>query len=120
MVFPAFLKFAAEIESCPGDFLLLRPLMAWKRIVWEKVWAMKDSDVELMYKQPDILPIMFDIIEKNYYIVWWIISDNCKGLTRMCQKMAAMLCGCSALKGHDLKLKQASHWSKCCVRCDLL
>ena len=72
-----------------------------------------------MYKQPDILPIMFDVIEKNYYIVWWIISDNYKGLTRMCQKMAAMLCGCSALKGHALKLKQASHRSKCCVRCDL-
>ena len=62
---------------------------------------------------------MFDIIEKPFYLTWWIISDNFPKMTGICEKMAALVCGCSMLKVHDLKHKRSSYWAKCCHRCDL-
>ena len=89
----------------------------WKELVWKNVWIKEDDDIDIMYKQPSGKHLLFDIIEKPYYIIWWIISDNFPRLISMCEKMAALVCGCSLLKGHDLKLKRATFWSKCCTRC---
>ena len=72
-----------------------------------------------MYKQPYAKYPMFDIIDTPFYLVWWMISDNFHKLMCMCEKMASMVCRCSVLKGHDLRLKKGSFWSKCCTRCDL-
>ena len=79
----------------------------WKKIVWENVWTKEDEDVCILYKQPNRKKNwLFDIIEKPYYLTWWIISDNFPNL--MCEKMSAMVCGCSLLKSHDLNLKKAT------------
>ena len=73
----------------------------------------------MIYTQPEARPPMFDIIDKPYYLTWWIMSDNFSKMMNVCEKMSALVCGCSMLKGHDLKLKRSSYWSKCCSRCDL-
>ena len=91
----------------------------WKRIVWEKVWRREEDDVSIMYKQPGRKHDMFDVIDQPYYLIWWIISDMFPKHMGMCEMMASMLCGCSRLKRHDLKLKKSTFWAKCCVNCDL-
>ena len=45
-------------------------------MVWDSVWLKEDDDIDIMYKQPNGKFLLFDIIEKPYYIIWWIISDN--------------------------------------------
>ena len=72
-----------------------------------------------MYKQPAGRYYLFDIIEKPYYLIWWIISDNFPKLMNICEKMSSLVCSCSSLRGHDVKLKKGSFWSKCCTRCNL-
>ena len=47
----------------------------WKELVWKKVWAKEDDDCMLMYKQPHLKYLLFDITEKPYYLVWGIIAD---------------------------------------------
>ena len=91
----------------------------WRRLVWRSVWSREDDDVHISYTQLAVRPSMFDVIEKPYYLSWWIMSDNYHKMTGICEKMVALVCGCSMLKSHDLKLKRSSYWSRCCNRCDL-
>ena len=72
-----------------------------------------------MYRQPTMNYFLFNVIEASYYLIWWIIADNYPKLMNMCEKMAALVCGCSLMKGHDVRLKRSTFWSKCCTRCDL-
>ena len=90
----------------------------WKKLVWQAVWTREDEDVSMTYTNLAVRPRMFDIIDKTFYLNWWIISDNYPKPTRTCEKMAALVCGCSMLKAHDLKLKRSSYWSRCCCRCN--
>ena len=91
----------------------------WRSLVWSAVWSREDNDVHISYTQLAVRPRMFDVIDKPYYLSWWIMSDNFHKMTGICEKMAALVCGCSMLKSHDLKLKRKSHWSRCCSRCNL-
>ena len=78
----------------------------WKEIMWENVWSKEDEDVCILYKQSNRKKSwLFDIIEKPYYLTWWIISDNFPNLMNMCEKMYAMVCGCSLLKSQLVILK---------------
>ena len=92
---------------------------SWKRIVWEHVWKKEEDDVTIMYKQPGKKYDLFDVISQPYYLIWWIISDMYPKKIGMCEKMTSILCACSLLKSHDLKMKRASFMTKCCSRCDL-
>ena len=60
----------------------------WKTIVWENAWRKEDNDVNIMYKQPYVKYFMFDIIEKPFYLMWWIISsDNYPKKMCVCEKL---------------------------------
>ena len=91
----------------------------WKELVWKKVWAKEDDDCTLMYKQPYQRYLLFDITEKPYYLVWWIIADIFPRKTRMCETMAAFVCDTSLLKASDYRLKKKSHIHKVCTKCNL-
>ena len=47
----------------------------WRKIVWEKVWAKKDEDCTVMYKQPHQNILRLNVTDKPYYLVCWILSD---------------------------------------------
>ena len=91
----------------------------WKKVVWDAMWRMEDEDCVSHYKNGRVIPTLFSVIDRTFYIIWWIMSDKGPNFMRMCEKMVAMITDSSLLKGHDLRLKNASHWSKVCERCNL-
>ena len=70
---------------------------------------MEDEDCEILYKNGRVMPTLFSVIDKTFYIIWWIMADNSPKQVKMCEKMVAMVTDSSLLKGHDLRLKNASH-----------
>ena len=91
----------------------------WKKLVWKAVWDKEDEDCNILYKQNREVPMLFNVIDKTYYLIWWIISDKHPNLMRMCEKMSAIVTNSSLLKSDDLRLKGKSFWSKVCERCNL-
>ena len=91
----------------------------WKRLVWEAVWKREDEDCTRLYKEVSVPPLIFRIIDKPYYLLWWIVSDQIPKLMPMCEKMAAIATNSSLLKTDDVRLKNSSFWAKVCQRCDL-
>ena len=91
----------------------------WKNMIWEKACHLEDETCSLLHKQPDQHYLLFDIIEKPYYIVWWIISDSEAKLMSDCKIMALMVCNTSLLKGRDYRLKISTHSERICNECDL-
>ena len=91
----------------------------WKVIVWEKIWKMEDKDCNRMYIDGRDTPMLFKVLSKPYYLIWWIISDQFPKMITMCEKMAAIVSDASKLKANDVKLKSSSFWAKTCTRCEL-
>ena len=91
----------------------------WKKVVWNAMWQKEDEDCDLLYKQGREIPLVLSIIERPYYLIWWIISDKYPNQMRMCEKMAAIVTDSSLLKASDVRLKKKSFWSRTCVKCDL-
>ena len=91
----------------------------WKRLVWERLWEKEDEECTMKYMGGPRVPALFKVLDRSYYLIWWIISDNNPKLMKMCEKMAALVNDASKLKAHDCSLKKASFWAKACTNCDL-
>ena len=89
----------------------------WKKLVWEKVWLKEDEDCELLYKQPHQNYLLFNVSDKPYYLVWWLIADLYPQKMRMCEIMSSLVCDTSLLKASDYRLKKKSFSHKICTRC---
>ena len=72
-----------------------------------------------MYKQPHQKYLLFEITDKPYYLVWWILADMFPRKTSMCEIMAALVCDTSILINSDYRIKKKSFSHKICTRCDL-
>ena len=70
----------------------------WKNIVWKAVWEKEDEDCTILYKQNREIPLLFNVIDKTYYLLWWIISAKHPSLMGMCEKMSAIVTNASLLK----------------------
>ena len=64
----------------------------WRKMVWDKVWMMKDEGCCIMYKQPQQNYLLFNVTNKPYYLVWWILADLYPMKLGMCEIMAALVC----------------------------
>ena len=93
--------------------------MEWKKLVWEKVWLMEDEDCIILYKQPHQKYLLFEITDKPYYLVWWILADLHPQKTHMCEIMAKLVCDAGLLKSTDYRLKGKSFSNKICIKCEL-
>ena len=91
----------------------------WRKIVWERIWSKEDDDCIMMYRQPHQKYLLFDVTEKPYYLVWWILSDLFPNKTAICEIMASLVCDTSLLKANDYRLKKKSYSQKICTRCQL-
>ena len=91
----------------------------WKKLVWSVVWGKEDEDCTILYKESREIPNLLRIIDKPFYLIWWIISDKLPKHMSMCEKMAALVSDASLLKSNDVRLKRGSHWAKTCDRCML-
>ena len=63
--------------------------------------------------------MLFTIIDKTYYLIWWIISDRFPKMMGICEKMGAIVSDASLLKSNDVNLKNKSFWTKTCTKCEL-
>ena len=89
----------------------------WRKCVWKKVWAMEDDDCCIMYKQPHQNYLLFNVTDKPYYLVWWILADLYPTKLGMCETMAALVCDTCLLKSTDYRLKKKSFSEKICTKC---
>ena len=91
----------------------------WKKLVWDAVWEKEDGDCSTIYRHNREAPLLFSVIEKPYYLIWWILSDSRPSLMKMCEKMTAIVTESSLLKANDVRLKNRSFWTKVCDKCTL-
>ena len=80
---------------------------------------MEDEDCVTMYKQPHQNYLLFEITDRPYYLVWWILADLHPSRMRMCETMARLVCDAGLLIATDYRLKGKSFSSKICGKCDL-
>ena len=78
--------------------------------------VIEENDCLLMYRQPHQNYLLFDIVSKPYYLIWWLIADLFPKRTRMCEIMSSLGCDTSLLKATDYR-KSFSH--RVYARCDL-
>ena len=91
----------------------------WSRIVWEHVWLPEDEEIQLFKNQLSREKLLFQIVEKPYYLTWWVVSDVSRENMYACENMARMVCETSLLKSSDVRLKKTSIASRFCCKCDL-
>ena len=81
----------------------------WKEYVWSTVRRMEDEEYALMFK----------VIKRSYFLVWWISADVFPATTNTCEIMDKLVCNASLLKDNDYRLKKLSFSHKVCTACDL-
>ena len=87
----------------------------WKTMVWDIAWQMEDNTYNLSCPNT----FMFRIIDKPYFLTWWIISALVPSIIGECETMAKLVCNCSLLKDSDYRLKNLSFSNKVCTECYL-
>ena len=68
---------------------------AWKDIVWKKVWLKEDDDCFILYKQPHQKYLLFEITDRPYYLIWWVLFPR---KINLCETMQSLVCDTSLLK----------------------
>ena len=91
----------------------------WSKCVWENAWNLEDEEITLYKNQLAKEKLIFQIIEKPYYLTWWVISDVSHEHMKQCEVMARLVCDTSLLKTTDIRMKKASLASRFCEKCDL-
>ena len=84
-------------------------------MVWEKAWQLQDNECAPENNHT----LMYRVIDKPCYLIWWILSDRLPGITSNCDIMAKLVCNASLLKDHDYRLKNKSFRHKICNNCEL-
>ena len=87
----------------------------WKKKVWEIAWQKEDEMYDL-YRNDALL---FRVIDRPFYLIWWVISDLMPCHTNNCEIMSKLVCNASLLKDHDYRLKRKSFSHKVCNLCYL-
>ena len=85
----------------------------------ENAWKMEDEEVTLFKNQLTKEKLIFQIIDKPYYLTWWVVSDVSHELMKQCEVMARLVCDTSLLKATDIRMKKSSLASRFCEKCDL-
>ena len=93
--------------------------LEWKKLVWERVWSMEDDDCTVIYKQPHQKYLLFEIADRPYYLIWWILADLFPRKMQMCEIMAKLVCDSGLLKSTDYRLKGKSFSNKICCKCEM-
>ena len=87
----------------------------WKKIIWEIALQKEDEEYDLHRSNA----LLFKVIDRPFYLIWWIIPDLMPYLTNNCEIMSKLVCNASLLKEHDYRLKRKSFSHKVCNLCDV-
>ena len=71
--------------------------LEWRTMVWDIAWQMEDYEYSLRCPNS----FMSRIIDKPFFLTWWIISDSVPSITGDCETMAKLVCNYSLLKDSD-------------------
>ena len=63
--------------------------------------------------------LLFDIVEKPFYLIWWILADIYPDKTYMCEVMASLVCDTSLLRSTDYRLKRKTFSNRICDKCSM-
>ena len=80
----------------------------WSRIVWERLWINEDEKYYLYKNQIQKEKLLFQILDKPYYLIWWFISDINPRAIKRCETIANLACDTSHLKATDCRMKRLS------------
>ena len=83
--------------------------------VWGIAWTKEDED----YKNSCQHTFMYKVIDKPFFLIWWILSDIFPPIVKDCEIMAKLSCNTSLLKDSDYRLKGKSFSHKVCTECVL-
>ena len=95
------------------------PKSVWSKMVWEKVWDMEDEEYTLYKNQLAKEKLLFQVIDKPYYLAWWVLADRTHDQIEQCEIMARIVCDSSLLKTADVRREKASLASRFCDKCEL-
>ena len=70
----------------------------WSKIVWESAWNLEDEEYQISRGQLRNEKLLFKIIEKPYYLTWWVMSDVSRSYIEQYEIMARLVCDSSLLK----------------------
>ena len=87
----------------------------WKKKIWVIAWQKEDEVYELQRSNA----MLFRVLDRPFYLIWWIISDQMPIHTHNCEIMSKLVCNASLLKDHDYRLKRKSFNHKMCNQCYL-
>ena len=91
----------------------------WNNFWGEKVWAMEDEEFQLIKGQLGKEKLLMQVIEKPYYLTWWLMADISRTCIEQYETMAQLVCDTSLLKACNLRYKKLTVASKFCDKCDL-
>ena len=75
----------------------------WSKAVWEKAWVLEDEEYQISKGQMRNEKLLYKIIEKPYYLTWWVMSDISRTCIDQFEIMARLVCDSSLLKAYNIK-----------------
>ena len=91
----------------------------WSKSVWEKAWVLEDEEYQISKGQMRNEKLLHKIIEKPYYLTWWVMSDISRKCIDQFEIMARLVCDSSLLKAYNIKYKGTTIATRMCDKCDL-
>ena len=77
------------------------------RLFGKKVWHLEDEEYQMYKQQLNKEKVLFQIIEKPYYLTWWVMLDLSRDNIEQYETMARLVCDANLLKASDARLKGA-------------
>ena len=87
----------------------------WKNMIWGIAWQLEDREIDETCQNT----FLYRIIERPFFLSWWIISDLIPARISDCEIMSKLVCNSSLLKDSDYRLKNLSFSHKICIECCL-
>ena len=84
-------------------------------MIWGIAWQLEDREFDETCQNT----FLYRIIERPFFLSWWIISDLIPARISDCEIMAKLVCNSSLLKDSDYRLKNLSFSHKICIECCL-
>ena len=95
------------------------PKTLWKKIVWERGWALEDTFWCLEARLHKELDLLLRVCPKPRYLTWWSLSNKYANTIQFCETMAKIISHASLLKCDDVRLKHLPYGNRVCSLCNL-
>ena len=95
------------------------PQKTQNKIFWEKAWALEDEEVQIVKGQLCREKLLLRVLDKSYYLTWWVMTDISRVNIDRYETMARLACDTNLLKSCNLRYKRSTLASRMCYECNL-